>query len=88
MRRATTDGHGLPPARRVAWRDPRGHEALMEVTGIGIWSGELRYGDAAAVGDAGADHLCVQAYTGPEQPGLPRAAWRALAPAVVGLTRT
>jgi probable F420-dependent oxidoreductase len=37
--------------------------------------------------DAGADHVCVQAYTGTEQPGMPRAEWRALAPALVGLTR-
>ena len=37
--------------------------------------------------DAGADHVCVQAYTGAEHPGLPRAEWRALAPALVGLTR-
>ncbi len=37
--------------------------------------------------DAGADHVCVQAYTGAEQPGFPRAEWRALAPALVGLTR-
>ena len=34
--------------------------------------------------DAG---LCVQAYTGADQPGFPRAEWRALAPALVGLTR-
>ncbi len=37
--------------------------------------------------DAGADHVCVQAYTGAERPGFPRAEWRALAPALVGLTR-
>ena len=37
--------------------------------------------------DAGADHVCVQAYTGAEQPGFPRAEWRVLAPALVGLTR-
>jgi probable F420-dependent oxidoreductase len=37
--------------------------------------------------DAGADHVCVQAYTGAEQPGFPRAEWRSLAPALVGLTR-
>jgi probable F420-dependent oxidoreductase len=37
--------------------------------------------------DAGADHVCVQAYTGADQPGIPRAEWRALAPALVGLTR-
>jgi probable F420-dependent oxidoreductase len=37
--------------------------------------------------DAGADHVCVQAYTGTEQTGFPRAEWRALAPALVGLTR-
>ncbi len=37
--------------------------------------------------DAGADHVCVQAYTGAEANGFPRAEWRALAPALVGLTR-
>jgi probable F420-dependent oxidoreductase len=37
--------------------------------------------------DAGADHVCVQAYTGTEETGFPRAEWRALAPALVGLTR-
>jgi probable F420-dependent oxidoreductase len=37
--------------------------------------------------DAGADHVCVQAYTGTERTDLPRAEWRALAPALVGLTR-
>jgi probable F420-dependent oxidoreductase len=37
--------------------------------------------------DAGADHVCVQAYTGTERSDLPRAEWRALAPALVGLTR-
>jgi len=37
--------------------------------------------------DAGADHVCVQAYTGTERTDFPRAEWRALAPALVGLTR-
>jgi len=37
--------------------------------------------------DAGADHVCVQAYTASERTDLPRAEWRALAPALVGLTR-
>ncbi len=37
--------------------------------------------------DAGADHVCVQAYTGTENTDFPRAEWRALAPALVGLTR-
>jgi len=37
--------------------------------------------------DAGADHVCVQAVTGAERTDLPRAEWRALAPALVGLTR-
>jgi probable F420-dependent oxidoreductase len=37
--------------------------------------------------DAGADHVCVQAYTGTERTGFPRAEWRALAPALVGLRR-
>jgi probable F420-dependent oxidoreductase len=52
------------------------------------------WGDEAAIAarvqehfDAGADHVCVQTYTGSEQPGFPRAEWRALAPALVGLTR-
>jgi probable F420-dependent oxidoreductase len=37
--------------------------------------------------DAGADHVCLQAYTGSERTDFPRAEWRALAPALVGLTR-
>ncbi len=37
--------------------------------------------------DAGADHVCVQAVTGAERTDFPRAEWRALAPALVGLTR-
>ena len=53
----------------------------------------VAWGDEATIAarvqehfDAGADHVCVQAYTGAEQPGFPRAEWRALAPALVGLT--
>jgi 2-methylisocitrate lyase-like PEP mutase family enzyme len=52
------------------------------------------WGDEAAVAarvqahlDAGADHVCVQTVTGAERTDLPRAEWRALAPALVGLTR-
>ena len=52
----------------------------------------VAWGDEASIAarvqehfDAGADHVCVQAYTGAEQPGFPRAEWRALAPALVGL---
>lgn len=52
------------------------------------------WGDEAAVVarvqahlDAGADHVCLQACTGAERTGFPRAEWRALAPALVGLTR-
>jgi probable F420-dependent oxidoreductase len=37
--------------------------------------------------DAGADHVCIQVITGPERTDLPRAEWRALAPALVGLAR-
>ena len=37
--------------------------------------------------DAGADHVCVQAVTGAERTDFPRPEWRALAPALVGLTR-
>ena len=37
--------------------------------------------------DAGADHVCVQTVTGAERTDFPRAEWRALAPALVGLTR-
>jgi probable F420-dependent oxidoreductase len=37
--------------------------------------------------DAGADHVCVQAVTGAERTDFPRAEWRALAPALVDLTR-
>ena len=54
----------------------------------------VAWGDEAAIAarvqehlDAGADHVCVQAYTGADQAGFPRAEWRALAPALVGLTR-
>jgi hypothetical protein len=36
---------------------------------------------------AGADHVCVQALTGTERTDFPRAEWRALASALVGLTR-
>jgi probable F420-dependent oxidoreductase len=35
--------------------------------------------------DAGADHVCVQALTAAQNTGFPRAEWRALAPALVGL---
>jgi probable F420-dependent oxidoreductase len=53
-----------------------------------VWGDEATIADRVqAHFDAGADHVCVQAYTGAEQPGLPRAEWRALAPALVGLTR-
>jgi len=52
------------------------------------------WGDEAAIAarvqahlDAGADHVCVQVVTGAERAELPRAEWRALAPALVGLTR-
>jgi probable F420-dependent oxidoreductase len=55
MRPATPDGHGLPRAPQVARRDSGGYEELMEVTGMGIWSGELRYRDPAEVGDAAAE---------------------------------
>jgi probable F420-dependent oxidoreductase len=37
--------------------------------------------------DAGADHVCVQSVTGSERTDFPRAEWRALAPALVHLTR-
>jgi probable F420-dependent oxidoreductase len=53
-----------------------------------VWGDEA--GVAARVQahlDAGADHVCVQAITGTEHSELPRAEWRALAPALVGLTR-
>jgi probable F420-dependent oxidoreductase len=52
------------------------------------------WGDEAAIAarvqahlDAGADHVCVQAITGADRTDLPRAEWRALAPALVDLTR-
>jgi probable F420-dependent oxidoreductase len=55
----------------------------------------VAWGDEATIAarvqahlDAGADHVCVQVYTGSERTDLPRAEWRALAPALVGLTRT
>jgi probable F420-dependent oxidoreductase len=53
-----------------------------------VWGDEATIADRVqAHFDAGADHVCVQVYTGADQPGLPRAEWRALAPALVGLTR-
>ena len=54
----------------------------------------VAWGDEATIAtrvqahlDAGADHVCVQAVTGAERTDFPRAEWRALAPALVGLTR-
>jgi probable F420-dependent oxidoreductase len=54
--------------------------------------GIVAWGDEAAIAarvtahfDAGADHVCIQVVGGSFQSGLPRAEWRALAPAVVGL---
>ena len=54
----------------------------------------VAWGDEAAIAarvqaqlDAGADHVCVQVVTGAERTDFPRAEWRALAPALVGLTR-
>jgi probable F420-dependent oxidoreductase len=51
------------------------------------------WGDEAAIAarvqahfDAGADHVCVQSVTAAERTDMPRAEWRALAPALVGLT--
>ena len=53
-----------------------------------VWGDETTFATRVqAHFDAGADHVCVQAYTGADQPGFPRAEWRALAPALVGLTR-
>jgi probable F420-dependent oxidoreductase len=50
------------------------------------------WGDEAAIAtrvqahlDAGADHVCIQALTSAERTDFPRAEWRALAPALVGL---
>ncbi len=52
----------------------------------------VAWGDEAAISsrvqehfDAGADHVCVQVYTGAEQPSFPREEWRALASALVDL---
>jgi probable F420-dependent oxidoreductase len=52
----------------------------------------VAWGDEAAIAtrvraffDAGADHVCVQALTSAERTDFPRAEWRALAPALVGL---
>ena len=54
----------------------------------------VAWGDEATIAarvqahfDAGADHVCVQVYTGSERTALPRGEWRALAPALAGLTR-
>jgi probable F420-dependent oxidoreductase len=54
--------------------------------------GVVAWGDDAAIAtrvaahfEAGADHVCVQVVGGSIDGGLPRAQWRALAPAVVGL---
>jgi len=53
---------------------------------IAVW------GDEAAIAtrvqahlDAGADHVCIQVFTETERTDFPRAEWRALAPALVGL---
>jgi probable F420-dependent oxidoreductase len=52
------------------------------------------WGDEAAIAarvqahfDAGADHVCIQTITGADRTDFPRAEWRALAPALVALTR-
>jgi probable F420-dependent oxidoreductase len=52
----------------------------------------VAWGDEAAIAtrvraffDAGADHVCIQALTSAERTDFPRAKWRALAPALVGL---
>jgi probable F420-dependent oxidoreductase len=52
----------------------------------------VAWGDEAAIAtrvraffDAGADHVCIQALTSAERTDFPRAEWRALAPALVGL---
>jgi probable F420-dependent oxidoreductase len=54
----------------------------------------VAWGDEAAIAsrvqahlDAGADHVCVQVIGGADAAVLPRAEWRALAPALVGLDR-
>ena len=53
--------------------------------------GVVAWGDEAAIAkrvsahfDAGADHVCVQVATGSRDGGMPLAAWRALAPALLG----
>ncbi len=54
----------------------------------------VAWGDEATIAarvqthfDAGADHVCVQVVTGAERTDFPRAEWRALAPALVGIAR-
>lgn len=76
--------------RRLGFRegdfDDGGSDRLIDH--VVVWGDEATI--AARVQahlDAGADHVCVQAITGTEHSELSRAEWRALAPALVGLTR-
>jgi probable F420-dependent oxidoreductase len=55
---------------------------------IVVWGDEATIAERVQAHlDAGADHVCVQAITGTEHSEFPRAEWRALAPALVHLTR-
>ncbi len=86
----------LPPPRTYVnnWRRVGfGEEDFADGGSNRLIDHVVAWGDEATIAarvqahfDAGADHVCVQAYTGSERTDLPRAEWRALAPALVGLT--
>jgi probable F420-dependent oxidoreductase len=87
----------LPPPRTYVnnWRRVGfGEEDFADGGSNRLIDHVVAWGDEATIAariqahfDAGADHVCVQAYTASERTDLPRAEWRALAPALVGLTR-
>jgi probable F420-dependent oxidoreductase len=87
----------LPPPRTYVnnWRRVGfGEEDFADGGSNRLIDHVVAWGDEATIAarvqahfDAGADHVCVQAYTGSERTDLPWAEWRALAPALVSLTR-
>jgi probable F420-dependent oxidoreductase len=88
----------LPPPRTYVnnWRRLGfGEEDFADGGSNRLIDHVVAWGDEATIAarveahfDAGADHVCVQAYTASERTDLPREEWRALAPALVGLTRS
>ena len=87
----------LPPPRTYVnnWRRLGfGEEDFVDGGSNRLIDHVVAWGDEATIAarvqahfDAGADHVCIQAYTASERTDLPRAEWRSLAPALVGLTR-